>query len=159
MTPTTLMFTTHERRVLDFMAQGLDVQGLVRQGLYPTERAVWRGVTELGGALSGGEIVRWSRIVHLAVIHNVVTIRRTKSVVLPEFQLDLLRALAAGLRLVEYADKSDDMILMEVKELLVLLCSRLSANGPTNAVYRGHQAGLLTPDDPLHMTFGKAVSA
>ncbi|MGW8329400.1 hypothetical protein ACWGLE_16000 [Streptomyces sp. NPDC055897] len=159
MTSAMLLFTAHERRVLYFMAQGLDVRGLVKQGLYSTERIAWRGVTELGGTLSCGEITRWSRVVHLAVVHNVIPVPRAKQVALPEFQHDLLRALAAGLRLVEYADKSDDLILTEVKELLVLLCCRLGANSPANAVFRGHQARLLTPDDPLPVTFCNAVSA
>ncbi|MFD9483649.1 hypothetical protein ACFWBX_06515 [Streptomyces sp. NPDC059991] len=141
------------------MAQGHDARALAEDGLYPSE-AAWRGVADLGCAFSGGECIRWTRIVHLAASLGVVPVRHSMTLVVPGFQLDLLRALAAGCGLTEYADKSRGAVtLTEVRELLVLLCGCLDAGNAHHAVYRGHQAGLLTASDPLPVAFGTAVLA
>ncbi|MFD9562188.1 hypothetical protein [Streptomyces sp. NPDC059994] len=95
---------------------------------------------------------------HLAVSLRVVPVRQSMTPILPVFQLDLLRALAAGLGLVEYADKSCGAVTRtEVRELLMLLCASLDAGNAEHAVLRGHQAGMLSSEDPLPVTFGKAA--
>ncbi|WP_369383198.1 hypothetical protein [Streptomyces sp. cg36] len=161
------MFTRHDRRVLEGVAQGRSARDLAEDGLYPTEKTALGGVGALGRALSGGEFVRWSRIVHLAVLHRILTpapnpgpgpdgdAEQGPAVVLPPYQLDLLRAYAAGIVLAEYAHRSQHRVsLCEARELRALLCFSLGASGSVNAVYLGHRHRLLDLVDMPTVAFG-----
>ncbi|MFD9793755.1 hypothetical protein ACFWXK_22740 [Streptomyces sp. NPDC059070] len=167
------MFTRHDRRVLEGVAQGRSARDLAEDGLYPTEKAALGGVAALGRALSGGEFVRWSRIVHLAVLHRILPpapnpgpgpgagarpdadADQGTALVLPPYQLDLLRAYAAGIPLAEYAHRSQHRVsLCEARELRALLCLSLGASGSVNAVYLGHRHRLLDLVDMPTVAFG-----
>lgn len=151
-------FTRHEVRVLAMVARGADARGLAREGLYRSEAAAVQGVEELGCALARGEVVRWSRIVHLAVLQGAVPAPYLPAVDLPAFQHDLLYAYAAGYGLAEYAHMSRGAVsLGEARELRLLLCHRLGATGSANAVYLGHQRRLLAPGEVVRVAFEKGA--
>ncbi|MFE0055421.1 hypothetical protein [Streptomyces sp. NPDC059003] len=139
--------------VLQAVAEGADERELLRRGHFPNVRATFRGVAELGRMLNGGVPIRWTGTVHLAVAHGVIDAGQRPSVWLSPFQLDLLRAWAKGLSLETYADEAG-LAAADAWERSQFLCIRLQApGGAQQAVLRGHQTGVLTADDPLHVTF------
>ncbi|MFF1717257.1 hypothetical protein [Streptomyces sp. NPDC058268] len=138
--------------VLSLIAQGANEVALRDRGVYPSCNEARREVAALGRALAGGTPIRWTRIVHLSVVHHLVPARRSTDVRLPPWQLDLLRAWASGISLTEYAYEAS-LSQMEAKELEQLLCQNLGAVSDQHAVLRGHEAGSLTVHDPLTVTF------
>lgn len=137
---------------LALMAHGADERVLRDQGVYATCTEARQSVAALGRTLTGGEAVRWTRIVHLAVEHGLVPVNRTAEVALPPWQLDLLRAWAGGLSLPSYECQAG-LTQLEAKELAQLLCHRLGACSDQHAVLRGHETGNLTIGEPLTVLF------
>ncbi|PKV82684.1 hypothetical protein [Streptomyces sp. TLI_146] len=149
------VFTGDEKRVLHLVAQGRSGRELADGGFFPTEKSAVLSVAQLGRILSGGAYVRWSRIVHLAVSQQVVAIEPAPPLDLPTFQLDLLRAYAAGSSLEEYVHRSSGAVSRcEARELRYLLCHSLGASGSANAVYLGHLHGALDHDPAPPLLFG-----
>ncbi|MFG2210432.1 hypothetical protein [Streptomyces sp. NPDC048638] len=138
--------------VLGVIAQGANEVALRDQGVYASCNEARREVAGLGRVLAGGTPIRWTRIVHLSVVHRLVPVDRSADVWLPPWQLDLLCAWASGISLTEYAYEAS-LSHMEAKELEQLLCHNLSAVSDQHAVLRGHEAGTLTARDPLTVTF------
>lgn len=137
---------------LALLARGADERVLRNQGVYPTCAEARQEVAALGRTLAGGNPIRWTRIVHLAVESGLVPVDRTADVDLPPWQLDLLRAWASGLSLPQYEYEAV-LSQMEAKELALLLCQRLGACSDQHAVLRGHETGNLTVGEPLTVIF------
>jgi hypothetical protein len=137
---------------LMLLAHGADERVLRDQGLYLTSAEARREVAALGRTLAGGEPVRWTRIVHLAVENGLIPVSRTAKVDLPPWQLDLLRAWASGLSLTQYEYEAS-LTQLEAKELAQLLCHRLGAHSDQHAVLRGHETENLTVGEPLTVLF------
>ncbi|QDN54114.1 hypothetical protein [Streptomyces sp. S1D4-20] len=137
---------------LALMAHGADERVLRDQGVYLTCAEARREVATLGRTLTGGEPIRWTQIVHLAVENGLVPVNPTVKVELPPWQQDLLRARAGGLSLPEYEYEAG-LSQMEAKELAQLLCHRLGASSDQHAVLRGHETGNLTVGEPLPVIF------
>ncbi|WP_331732729.1 hypothetical protein OG613_48485 (plasmid) [Streptomyces sp. NBC_00015] len=150
-TPSALISTTG-LEAFALMARGADERVLRNQGVYLTCAEARRRVAALGRTLTGGEPVRWTRIVHLAVENGLVPVHGSTEVVLPPWQLDLLRAWASGLSLPQYEYEAG-LSQMEAKELAQLLCHRLGACSDQHAVLRGHETGNLTVGEPLTVIF------
>lgn len=150
-TPSALISPTG-LEALALMARGADERVLRDQGVYLTCAEARRGIAALGRTLTGGEPIRWTQIVHLAVEHGLVPVHRTAKVDLPPWQLDLLRAWASGLSLPQYEHEAD-LSQMESKELAQLLCHRLGACSDQHAVLRGHETGNLTVGERLTVVF------
>lgn len=137
---------------LALIAHGADERTLRDQGIYPTCAEARQEVAALGRTLAGGDPIRWTRIVHLAVENGLVPVNRTGAVDVPSWQLDLLRAWASGLSLTAYEYEAN-LSQMEAKELAQLLCQRLGACSDQHAVLRGHETGNLTVGEPLPVAF------
>ena len=137
---------------LALLAHGADERVLRDQGVYLTCTEARREVAALGRTLAGGEPVRWTRIVHLAVEGGLVLVNRAADVDLPSWQLDLLRAWASGLSLTQYEYEAS-LSQMEAKELAQLLCHRLGAHSDQHAILRGHETGNLAIGEPLTVVF------
>ncbi|MFD7016678.1 hypothetical protein [Streptomyces sp. NPDC059928] len=138
--------------VLEAVAEGADERELLRRGHFPSVVDTFRGVAALGRMLNGGVPIRWTGTVHLSVVHGVIAAGRRPSVWLSPFQRDLLRAWAKGLSLETYAYEAE-LSTADAWERSQFLCMRLKASGAQQAVLRGHQTGVLTANDPLHVIF------
>ncbi|MEU5425908.1 DUF6302 family protein [Streptomyces olivoreticuli] len=135
-------FTARDVEALRLLAHGAGERALVAHGLYRTSAEALRSVGALGRALNRGVGVRWTGIVHLAIVHGLVAACPTLGVSLPPYQMDLLRAWSEGMSLQDYADRARINV-PEAWELAVLVCGRLEAHGDQHAVLRGHEARLL----------------
>ncbi|MCM2392020.1 DUF6302 family protein [Streptomyces albipurpureus] len=133
--------------VLDAVAQGVSARTLSDCGLFPNVREAQRGVALLGRALTSGRGVRWTRIVHLAAARRLVAIHSSPPVEMPLWQLDLLKAWAAGWSLERYADQAG-LQPEQAQELRQLVLGSLEARCEEHAVLRSHERGLLGPHAP-----------
>jgi hypothetical protein len=138
--------------VLQAVAEGADELELLRRGHFPSLLETFRGVAVLGRALNSGVPIRWTGAVHLSVVHGVISVGKRPTVWLSPFQRNLLRAWAKGLSLETYAYEAE-LPTADAWERSQFLCMRLQASGAQQAVLRGHQTGVLTAGDPLHVAF------
>ncbi|MFI1013031.1 DUF6302 family protein [Streptomyces sp. NPDC020965] len=130
--------------VLDAVAQGVSARTLSDCGLFPNVREAHGGVAALGRALADGQGIRWTRIVHLAAARRLITVCPGPPVELPVWQLDLLRAWAAGWSLEQYTDRAG-LRPEHGRELRQLVLGTLNARSEEHAVLRGHERGPLLP--------------